>query len=204
MTDALQNPHPEVPCARIGDDTISALAELAAIFKLKLQQTPPPTLPAAPPKVTQFPCLAESSNPILASYTPLPRQTRSQTSIHTQDIANAPLPPRVVMPRTLDPSPPRVPTRSRRLSPQLVPKRLLWNGHHPHGHQPRIQPLVSAAPSKRRHPPHHREGNGIHGTHEGSPSTTTLETRLRQRMRTPIPRHVGHPRHRHMFFHQTH
>jgi hypothetical protein len=36
MTDALKNPNPEVPLARIGDDTISALAELAAIFKLKL------------------------------------------------------------------------------------------------------------------------------------------------------------------------
>jgi hypothetical protein len=48
---------------------------------------------------------------------PLPRQTRSQTIIHTQDIANAPLPPRVVTPRTLNPSSPRVPTRSQRLSP---------------------------------------------------------------------------------------
>jgi hypothetical protein len=36
MTDALQYPHPEVPFAHVGDDTISALAELAAIFKLKL------------------------------------------------------------------------------------------------------------------------------------------------------------------------
>jgi hypothetical protein len=34
MTDALQNPHPEVQFARVGDDTISELAELAAIFKL--------------------------------------------------------------------------------------------------------------------------------------------------------------------------
>jgi hypothetical protein len=58
MTDALQNPHPEVPIARVGDDTTSALAELAAIFKLKLRQTQPPPLPAAPPKVTQRPCLA--------------------------------------------------------------------------------------------------------------------------------------------------
>jgi hypothetical protein len=39
MMDALQNPHPEVPFARVGDDTISALAEFAAIFKLKLRQT---------------------------------------------------------------------------------------------------------------------------------------------------------------------
>jgi hypothetical protein len=38
MTDALQNTHPEVPFARVGDDTISALAELAAIVKLNLQR----------------------------------------------------------------------------------------------------------------------------------------------------------------------
>jgi hypothetical protein len=118
MTDALQNPHQEVPFARVGDDTISALAELDAIFKLKFRQTPPPTLPDAPPLVLQQPCLAKSSNPILASPMPLPRKTISQTKIHTQDIANAPLPPRVVTPRTLNPSPPRVPTRSRRLSPR--------------------------------------------------------------------------------------
>jgi predicted RNase H-like nuclease len=36
MNDVLQNTHPEVPFARVGDDTISALAELAAIFKFKL------------------------------------------------------------------------------------------------------------------------------------------------------------------------
>jgi hypothetical protein len=36
MTDALQNPHLDVPFARVGDDTISALTALAAIFKLKL------------------------------------------------------------------------------------------------------------------------------------------------------------------------
>jgi hypothetical protein len=59
MMYALQNPHPEVPFARVGDDTISALAELAAIFKLKLRQTPPPTLPAAPATVKQRTCLAE-------------------------------------------------------------------------------------------------------------------------------------------------
>jgi predicted RNase H-like nuclease len=35
MTDALQNPHPEVPFASVGDDTVKALADLAAIFKLK-------------------------------------------------------------------------------------------------------------------------------------------------------------------------
>jgi hypothetical protein len=118
MTDALQNPHPEVPFTRVGDDTISALTELARIFKLKLQQTPPPTLPAAPPTVKLRRCLAESSNPILASPMPSPRQTRSQTTIHARDITNAPLLPRVVTPMTRKPSPPRVPTRSRNLSPR--------------------------------------------------------------------------------------
>jgi hypothetical protein len=118
ITDALQNPHPEVPFTRVGDGTISALAELAAILKLKLRQIPPPTLPAAPTTVKQRTCLAESSNPILVSPMPLPRQTRSHTKNHTQDITNAPLPPRVVTPRTLNPSPPRVPTRSQRLSPR--------------------------------------------------------------------------------------
>jgi hypothetical protein len=118
MMDALQNPHPAVPFAQIGDYTISALAELAAIFKLKLRQTPAATLPTAPLKVIQRPCLADSSNPLLASPIPPPRHMRSQTTIHTQDMTNAPLHSRVVTPRTLRPSPPRVPTRSRRLSPR--------------------------------------------------------------------------------------
>jgi hypothetical protein len=120
MTDALQNTHPEVPLARVGDDTIAALADFAAIFKLKLRQPPSPTPQAVPPTVFQRTCLAESSNQILNSPMPLSRQTRSQTTIHTQDISNTPLPPRVVTPRTLNPSPPRVPTRSQRLSPRSL------------------------------------------------------------------------------------
>jgi hypothetical protein len=64
MTDALQNPHLEVPFASVDDDTISALADLAAIFKLRLRQTPSPMPQAVPPTVFQRPCLAESSNQI--------------------------------------------------------------------------------------------------------------------------------------------
>jgi hypothetical protein len=59
MTDALQNPQQEVPFASVRDDTISALADLAAIFKLKLQQTSSPMHQAVPPTVFQRPCLAE-------------------------------------------------------------------------------------------------------------------------------------------------
>jgi hypothetical protein len=49
---------------------------------------------------------------------PLPRQTRSQTTIYAQDIANAPLLTRVVTPVTRTSSPPRVPTRTENLSPR--------------------------------------------------------------------------------------
>jgi hypothetical protein len=38
--------------------------------------------------------------------------------MHTQDVTNAPLLPRVVTPRTIHPSPPRVPTRSQNLAPR--------------------------------------------------------------------------------------
>jgi hypothetical protein len=48
-----------VPFARFGDATISALADLAEIFKLKLRQTPSPTRQVVPPAVLQHPCLAE-------------------------------------------------------------------------------------------------------------------------------------------------
>jgi hypothetical protein len=71
MMDVLQNPHPVVPFARVGDDTILALAELAVIFKLKLQQTPTPTPQAASPKVIHLTCLAGSSNQILDSPMPI-------------------------------------------------------------------------------------------------------------------------------------
>jgi hypothetical protein len=57
MTDAFQNPHPEVPFASVGDDTIKALADLAAIFKLKLQQTPSLATQASPATVIQRPIL---------------------------------------------------------------------------------------------------------------------------------------------------
>jgi hypothetical protein len=114
MTDAFQNPHPDVPFARVGDDTTQALAELAAIFKLKLQQAPSLATPAKTAKVVQRPSLIPSSTQILNSPLPNMRQTRSQTTIHTQDIPNVPLPPRVVTPGTLHHSPPRVPTGKKR------------------------------------------------------------------------------------------
>jgi hypothetical protein len=47
MTGALKKTHPDVPFATIGDDTISALATLADIFKKKFKKTDAPEIPLA-------------------------------------------------------------------------------------------------------------------------------------------------------------
>jgi hypothetical protein len=118
MTDAFQNPHPDVPFASFGDDTVKDLADLATIFKLKLQQAPSLATPASPAPVVQRPSLIPLPTQISSSPMPDRRQTRSQTTIHTPDIPARPLPPMVVTPRTLRHSPPRVPTVSRQLLPR--------------------------------------------------------------------------------------
>jgi hypothetical protein len=118
MKDAFRNPHPDVPFASVGDDTIAALADLAAIFKLKLQQAPSHATQASPPNVVQRPSHIPLSTQLLNSPMFGRRQTRSQTTFNTHDLPTGPLPPRVVTPRTLCHSSPRVPTSSQRLSPR--------------------------------------------------------------------------------------
>jgi hypothetical protein len=118
MTDALKNSNLEVPFASVGDDTVKALADLAAIFKLKLQQAPSLATQASPVTLIQQPSIVPL--PTQISNLPMPerRQTRSQTTIHTPDIPDRPLPPRMVTPRALRHSPLRVSTGSRELSPR--------------------------------------------------------------------------------------
>jgi hypothetical protein len=58
MTNALKNPHPVVPFAQVGDDTIAALTQLAVIFKNKFQKVKAPELsnaPIRPPKTKDLP-----------------------------------------------------------------------------------------------------------------------------------------------------
>jgi hypothetical protein len=62
MSNALKNPHPEVPFLHIGDDTITALTTLDDIFKNNFQKVQLPGLPTAPAKVAQRTFPAESSN----------------------------------------------------------------------------------------------------------------------------------------------
>jgi hypothetical protein len=97
---------------------MTALTTLAEIFKNKFQKAQITGLLTAPAKVAERTFPAESSNPILDSPVPLPRQTRSQTKIHAQNITSVPLLPRVVTPMMSRPAPTRVRMRSQNLSPQ--------------------------------------------------------------------------------------
>jgi hypothetical protein len=65
MTDTFQNPHPDVPFACVEDDTIAALADFAAIFKLKLQHAPSPDTRVSPAKVVTRPSLIPSPTQVL-------------------------------------------------------------------------------------------------------------------------------------------
>jgi hypothetical protein len=118
ISNAIKNPHPEVPFSHIGDDAIAALAKLAENFKNKFQKVQTLGLPNAPAKAAERTISAELSNPILASTIHQRCQTRSQTIINAQDTTNAPLLPRVVTPMMSRPAPPRVPMRSQTLSPR--------------------------------------------------------------------------------------
>jgi hypothetical protein len=77
MTDAFQNPHPEVPFASVGDDTVKALADLAAIFELKLQQAPYPITQDSPVTIIQRPNRIPLPTQISSSPMHDKRQTRS-------------------------------------------------------------------------------------------------------------------------------
>jgi hypothetical protein len=189
MSNALQNLHPEVPLAQVGDDTISALTKLAEIFKNKFQKVQAPGLSNAPVKAAENKSPVDLSQPILTSPVKQQYQTRSQTIIYTEDTTSAPLLSRVVTPMTGRAAPPRVPTRSQNLSPRNLSQVNFWDiasanmaialGTH-HWYQTLCEYSC---------PPSHRQRNGIHGPHEGLEPATTLETRFWQRGRPPFSRH---------------
>jgi hypothetical protein len=52
MANALKHPNPEVPFAQVGDDTITALGQLAVILKKKFQKPTAPELIQAPLKAS--------------------------------------------------------------------------------------------------------------------------------------------------------
>jgi hypothetical protein len=65
MVDVLKHPHPEVPFAQVGDDTITALAQLATIFKNKFQKPSAPELIQASLKASENKQPTSLAHPIL-------------------------------------------------------------------------------------------------------------------------------------------
>jgi hypothetical protein len=78
MSNALKHPHPEVPFPHVGDDTITALAQLAEIFKNKFQKPKLPELTHSPIKAAKNKIPAAPTQPILTSPMKNTYQTRSQ------------------------------------------------------------------------------------------------------------------------------
>jgi hypothetical protein len=118
MTNVLKNPHPDVPFAHVGDDTISALTQLAEIFKNKFQKLKSPELSPSPIKAAENKRSPALTQAILSSTQQHKYQTSSQTTINTGNASNIPLLPRVITPMTSQDASLRVPTRSQNLSPR--------------------------------------------------------------------------------------
>jgi hypothetical protein len=127
MSIALNNPKPEVPFEKVGDDTIAALTKLAYIFKNKFKKVQAPGLSNAPAKAAENKRPADLSQPILTSPVQQQYQTISKTIINTGYTTNAPLLPRVVTPMTGRAAPPRVPARSQNLSAQNLSQDDFWD-----------------------------------------------------------------------------
>jgi hypothetical protein len=124
MTDALKHPHPDVPFAIIGEDTISALATLAEIFTRKFKKADAQNIQPAPQEAAAIKQPAPQAQSIITSPIKLNYQTRSQTNV-LQALEKVQQPPRVVTPATRSATPPRVPTRTRQLSPRNLSRDLL-------------------------------------------------------------------------------
>jgi hypothetical protein len=127
MATALKHPHPEVPFAQVGDHTITALTQLAAIFKNKFQKPKAPKLKHAPLKATENKQPAALAHPILTYSMQHKYQTRSKIPITANTASNAPLLPRVVTPMTGQAAPPRVQARTENLSPRNLSQDDFWN-----------------------------------------------------------------------------
>jgi hypothetical protein len=127
MTNTLKDPHPAVPFAQVGDDTIAAITQVAEIFKNKFQKVKAPELSNAPIKAAKNKIPAVMAQPIITSPIQHKYQTRSQTKINTEGATNTPLRPRVITPMTDGVAPPRVRTLSQNISPRNLSQYDFWN-----------------------------------------------------------------------------
>jgi hypothetical protein len=128
MTDTLKNLHPYVHFSTIGDDTITALTTLAAIFKNKCNKPSAPVIIDSPIKSTENKRPVVLIQHVIISPVEQNYQTRSQTEVnqapaHVSESQNSPRLPRVVIPAASSAKPPRVKARARSLSPRNLSQR---------------------------------------------------------------------------------
>jgi hypothetical protein len=127
MATALKHPHSEDPFAQVGDDTIRALAQVSAIFKNNFQKPTAPELIQAPLKAAENKQPAALAHPILTSPMYHKYQKRSQRPISAKTARTTPLLPRVVTPMTGQVASPRVPARTKNISPRNLSEDDCWN-----------------------------------------------------------------------------
>jgi hypothetical protein len=67
MIDALKHPHPDVPFATIGDDTITTLATLSEIMTKKITKPEAKNVPPSPPKTASRKRQGSELQPVITS-----------------------------------------------------------------------------------------------------------------------------------------
>jgi hypothetical protein len=123
ITHALKHPHPDVPFATIGDDTITALEKLAEIFtrKFNKQEKSDPT-----PEPERLHGIQRNVAPNASMLLPPIQNHITKTNpTATHSSADPQPPPRVVTPATRRVSPPRVKARAQQLSPRNLSRDFL-------------------------------------------------------------------------------
>jgi hypothetical protein len=127
MTDVLKHPHPDVPLATVGNDTITALSQLAANFKNKFQKPLAPELVQAPIKAAENKQPAALVQPILTSLLKQNYQTMSQRLTNVNPSCNSALLLRVVTPMMSRAASKRVPAWTHNLSPRKLSQDHFWD-----------------------------------------------------------------------------
>jgi hypothetical protein len=117
MTDALKHPHPDVPFATIGYDTITALATLSEIFTRKFAKLEANNVPPSPQENVSNKRQGSELQPVITSQIKHYHQPRTETNSN-QTFDNVQQPKRVVTPATARAAPPMVQARPHQLSPR--------------------------------------------------------------------------------------
>jgi hypothetical protein len=119
MTDALKHPHPDVPFATIGDDTITALETFSKIFTRKFTKPEANNVPPSPQKTASNKRQGSELQPVITSAIKHYHQPITETNAN-QTFENVQQPPRVVTLATSCAAPPRVQAGPHQLSPRKL------------------------------------------------------------------------------------